>query len=116
MCAIAGFVGLDGSGSTVSKMLASMKRRGPDDIGCYSCENCTLLHARLAVIDIAGGKQPMGVTWAGEQYEIVYNGELYNTQDLRRELLDLGHRFLGHSDTEVVLHSYAQWGEECGRC
>ena len=113
MCAISGFVGLDGSGSTVSKMLATMKRRGPDDSGSYADGDCTLLHARLAVIDITGGKQPMGVTWAGERYEIVYNGELYNTQDLRRELLDLGHRFLGHSDTEVVLHSYAQWGEEC---
>ena len=113
MCAIAGFVGLDGSGSTVSKMLATMKRRGPDDSGSYADGDCTLLHARLAVIDITGGKQPMGVTWAGEQYEIVYNGELYNTQELRRELMDLGHRFLGHSDTEVVLHSYAQWGGEC---
>ena len=76
-----------------------MKRRGPDDSGSYADGDCTLLHARLAVIDITGGKQPMGVTWAGEQYEIVYNGELYNTQELRRELMDLGHRFLGHSDT-----------------
>ena len=113
MCAISGIVGLDGHGSTVLKMLDTMKRRGPDDSGCYVGGDCTLLHTRLAVIDIAGGKQPMGLSWAGEQYEIVYNGELYNTQDVRRQLIELGHQFLGHSDTEVVLHSYTQWGEGC---
>jgi asparagine synthase (glutamine-hydrolysing) len=54
----------------------------------------------------------MALDWAGEHYVLVYNGELYNTEGLRRELLALGHSFFGHSDTEVVLHSFAQWGEE----
>lgn len=97
----------------MEKMLATMLRRGPDDTGRYTGENCTLLHARLAVIDLAGGRQPMGCDHAGEHFEIVYNGELYNTEQIREELYRLGHQFLGHSDTEVVLHSYAQWGERC---
>ena len=53
----------------------------------------------------------MSFMWAGEWYTIVYNGELYNTSEIRRELEKLGHIFAGHSDTEVVLHAYAQWGE-----
>ena len=97
----------------MEKMLATMLLRGPDDTGRYTGENCTLLHARLAVIDLAGGRQPMGCDHAGEHFEIVYNGELYNTEQIREELYRLGHQFLGHSDTEVVLHSYAQWGERC---
>ena len=71
------------------------------------------MHSRLAIIDPAGGQQPMEIAWHGESYVLVYNGELYNTEDLRRELTGLGHRFTGHSDTEVVQHSYAQWGEDC---
>lgn len=55
----------------------------------------------------------MTLHWAGETYTLVYNGELYNTHEVRRELLALGHKFGGHSDTEVVLHAYAQWGEQC---
>ena len=55
----------------------------------------------------------MMLNWVGEHYCLVYNGELYNTQELRAELLKLGHSFLGHSDTEVVLHAYAQWGADC---
>ena len=94
-------------------MLQTMARRGPDDRGAYTDGNCVLLHTRLAVIDPAGGHQPMGVDFGGEHYQIVYNGELYNTPELRRELESLGHAFAGHSDTEVVLRSYAQWGETC---
>ena len=113
MCAIAGLIGLKAEDAVVHKMLATMERRGPDAKGIHRSPGCTLLHARLAIIDPEGGKQPMSLSWKGEYYTLVYNGELYNTGELRRELERLGHGFLGHSDTEVVLHSYAQWGKEC---
>ncbi len=113
MCAIAGFIGLDENKQTEEAMLATMTRRGPDAVGHMSLPGCTLLHARLAVIDPTGGRQPMTLDWAGETYTLVYNGELYNTPEVRRELERLGHAFLGHSDTEVVLHAYAQWGKHC---
>ena len=113
MCAIAGMISLPKGFDIQRKMLATMTRRGPDAKGAYENALCCLLHARLAIIDPAGGQQPMALSWAGERYVLVYNGELYNTEEVRQELLKEGHRFLGHSDTEVVLHSYAQWGEEC---
>ena len=113
MCGIAGFVGLRAEDHICGRILRTMARRGPDDSGVWQREECTLLHARLAIIDPEGGKQPMEMCHAGENYIIVYNGELYNTLELRKELEKLGHQFSGHSDTEVVLHSYARWGEEC---
>lgn len=113
MCAIAGAVGIRVEERTERRMLDTMVRRGPDGEGCFRRGDCCLLHRRLAVIDPRGGAQPMSLTWAGEEYILVYNGELYNTASLRRELEGLGHRFLGHSDTEVVLHAYAQFGEGC---
>ena len=90
-----------------------MQRRGPDGRGRYAQPGCTLLHSRLAIIDPAGGSQPMTLDWGQEAYVLVYNGELYNSEEIRSELLKLGHRFSGHSDTEVVLHAYAQWKEGC---
>ena len=113
MCAIAGLVGLPVRPDTVQKMLTTMERRGPDGNGVYAGDGCTLLHARLAIIDPSGGAQPMTLEWAGERYTLVYNGELYNTQELRGMLEGFGHHFSGHSDTEVVLHAYAQWGGDC---
>ena len=113
MCAIAGIIGLTADEKTLGAMLQSMHRRGPDAEGIYSAEEATLLHARLIIRDPEGGKQPMHLTWAGEKYTIVYNGELYNTEEIRKELEEAGHTFLGYSDTEVVLHAYAQFGEGC---
>ena len=113
MCAIAGILGLPCCPGIAQEMLKTMAHRGPDGNGVYQEGECTLLHARLAVIDLMGGQQPMGVSWAGERYILIYNGELYNTQELRRELENLGHSFLGHSDTEVLLHAFCQWGEGC---
>ena len=113
MCAIAGIIGLPITQQDIHSMLETMRPRGPDGVGSYQKKECTLLHARLAVIDPAGGAQPMELTYAGETYWIVYNGELYNTQEVRRDLEALGHEFLGHSDTEVVLHAYAQWQHAC---
>ena len=89
-----------------------MHRRGPDGNGVAMTAGVCLLHARLAIIDPAGGQQPMRLTWQGEEYTLIYNGELYNTREIRTELESLNHEFLGHSDTEVVLHAFAQWGEE----
>lgn len=113
MCGIAGMIGLPTSKDISNRMLATMARRGPDDSGEYSHMDCTLLHSRLAVVDIDGGRQPMTLSWGNEMYAMVYNGELYNTQDIRRQLLREGHNFKGHSDTEVLLHAYVQWGEAC---
>ena len=113
MCAIAGIIGLTADEKTLGAILQSMHRRGPDAEGIYSAGEATLLHARLIIRDPEGGKQPMHLTWAGEKYTIVYNGELYNTEEIRKELEEAGHTFLGYSDTEVVLHAYAQFGEGC---
>lgn len=113
MCAIAGVLDLTADAQSVEKMLETMARRGPDGKGIYQEPHCLLLHTRLAIIDPQGGQQPMILEYAGERYTLVYNGELYNTQELRRELLSLGHSFSGHSDTEVILHSYVQWGSDC---
>ena len=113
MCAISGFLHLPSDETILQKMLSSMTHRGPDSNGIFRQGEVVLLHTRLAVMDPKGGKQPMQLSWEGETYTIVYNGELYNTLELRRELESLGHSFFGHSDTEVVLHAYAQWGENC---
>ena len=113
MCGIAGLLGIRAEETELQTMERTMERRGPDGKGRYQENGCTLLHARLAIIDPAGGAQPMKLNWAGMTYVLTYNGELYNTEELRRELLALGHTFSGHSDTEVVLHSYAQWGADC---
>ena len=113
MCAIAGMIHQKTDEEICGKILKTMVRRGPDDCGVYRNEECTLLHARLTIIDPEGGAQPMELDWAGEHFVLVYNGELYNTREIRRELEKTGHIFSGHSDTEVVLHAYCQWGENC---
>ena len=113
MCAISGVIDLPLNDQNRSQMLNTMKPRGPDATGIYQKDGCTLLHARLAVIDPEGGAQPMGIDYGDERSWIVYNGELYNTNEVRRDLEALGHVFLGHSDTEVALHAYAQWQETC---
>ena len=113
MCAIAGMIGLRYDEKIIQKMLRSMARRGPDGNGVAMTSGTCLLHTRLAIIDAEGGKQPMQLSWQGKHYTLVYNGELYNTNELRRELERNGHVFEGYSDTEVLLHAYAQWGEEC---
>ena len=113
MCAIAGMIDLKRNVPVMETMLGTMLRRGPDDAGIFESGRCCLLHTRLAVIDPENGHQPMTLKWAGEEYIISYNGELYNTDELRRELSALGHRFRTKSDTEVILAGYAQWGAAC---
>ncbi len=111
MCAIAGILDLPIDIEKIAAMLETMRRRGPDGKGYYQHHALALLHTRLSIIDPSGGAQPMILDWGEERYVISYNGELYNTLELRRELQALGHSFYGHSDTEVLLHGYAQWKE-----
>ena len=113
MCAIAGILGLPFDSKILDSLLSTMTHRGPDGSGSYMERRCCLLHTRLSIIDPAGGAQPMSLYWAGNEYVITYNGELYNTLELRNALQTLGHEFVTSSDTEVVLHAYAQWKEEC---
>ena len=118
MCGIAGQVGRDPR--TIQRRYAAycamqqtLARRGPDQRGMYICGAAALIHARLAVVDLENGLQPMQLDWQGETYVLVYNGELYNTPELRAALAARGHSFNGHSDTEVLLHAFAEWGANC---
>ena len=113
MCAIAGMIGLLLTTDSLEWMLRSMAHRGPDGAASYVSSEAALLHSRLAIIDPAGGGQPMHLTWQGEHYVLVYNGELYNTPELRHTLERMGHEFQTHSDTEVLLHAYAAFGKDC---
>ena len=113
MCAIGGVLGAVPQEQILNEMLETMSCRGPDGRGKSIWPDGALLHTRLAVMDPEGGRQPMELNWAGERYVLVYNGELYNTAQLRRELEKQGHQFQTHCDTEVVLHAYAQYGADC---
>lgn len=117
MCGIAGWFSEKGSLESKRDIINSMSqtlcRRGPDEHGTYLDKNVCLMHRRLTVIDPATGKQPMSEQKNGKYATIVYNGELYNTEELRKELINCGFTFVGHSDTEVLLNSYLHWGEKC---
>ena len=92
-------------------MIASIRYRGPDDVGIYSNGPVGLAHARLSIIDLTGGHQPMSI--ANGSLWITFNGEIFNYVELREELTKKGHRFATHSDTEVLLHLYQEEGERC---
>lgn len=117
MCGIAGLVNFDESimqdKYILEKMIKTLTRRGPDSEGTYISQNVMLGHRRLIVVDPEGGVQPMTKTVHGKKYTLVYNGELYNTDDLRDELKKYGYDFDSYSDTEVLLTSYIQWGSNC---
>ncbi len=94
-------------------MTKTMARRGPDASGVWIDRHVGLGHRRLAVIDLAGGVQPMQAEELGQTtVSLIYTGEVYNFVELRDELKQLGHQFKTRSDTEVVLRGYLQWGEE----
>lgn len=117
MCGIAGWFdkNLDMSQKTeiLNKMSQTLDKRGPDENGLYINRNLALIHRRLVVIDRENGKQPMVVSHKSNKYVIVYNGELYNTDELREELRADGFHFRGHSDTEVVLKTYIKYKSKC---
>ncbi len=110
MCGIAGMAG-DGNEALARAMTDALAHRGPDGAGHYVGQDVVLGHRRLSIIDLATGAQPM--SYAEGAFWISYNGEVYNYLELRAELEGLGHAFATHSDTEVVLAAYAQWGESC---
>ncbi|MBQ4573090.1 MAG: asparagine synthase (glutamine-hydrolyzing) [Clostridia bacterium] len=116
MCGIAGEVSYSQSviknKDSFLRMQKVLEPRGPDQKGLYLNDNAALIHSRLAVIDIENGIQPMTVKYGENKYTIVYNGELYNTDEVRNELLESGHKFYTNSDTEVILKAYVQWNDE----
>ncbi|MGH8031993.1 MAG: asparagine synthase (glutamine-hydrolyzing) [Luteimonas sp.] len=117
MCGITGWVDFNSDltqeTQTLEAMVETMKRRGPDGSGTWTDAHVALGHRRLAVIDLAGGAQPMeSPERSGKNLPravITYNGEVYNFRELREELKALGHQFATNSDTEVILRAYLQW-------
>jgi asparagine synthase (glutamine-hydrolysing) len=115
MCGICGIIEFDHS--SVSKkdliaMMGEMKHRGPDDEGYFIEDDIGLGFVRLSILDLSiAGHQPMFSD--DERYIVVFNGEIYNYIEIRQQLIAKGHVFKSHSDTEVLLKSYIEWGEEC---
>ncbi|MCK5127019.1 MAG: asparagine synthase (glutamine-hydrolyzing) [candidate division Zixibacteria bacterium] len=115
MCGIAGYFKLKGKATPdrelITRMVNAIKHRGPDEFGAYFDNVCSLGQARLSIIDLSTGSQPLcnedGTIW------ISFNGEIYNYIELRPELEKLGHVFKTQSDTEVIVHAYEQWGRDC---
>lgn len=115
MCGIIGFINLKQNlenekyKDVLYDMTNEIKKRGPDEDGYFYSQHCMFSHKRLIVVDPEGGKQPMSFTYQNNTYTLIYNGQLYNTEDLRKELIEKGFTFEGHSDTEVLLKSYICW-------
>jgi asparagine synthase (glutamine-hydrolysing) len=117
MCGIAGWLDFDhnliGQTDAIRAMTQTMACRGPDDEGMWVTSQVALGHRRLAVIDLAGGRQPMPADEEGHRLAVLtYSGEVYNFRELRADLASRGHQFRTRSDTEVVLRSYLEWGED----
>ncbi len=116
MCGIVGFVNykkdLSNDKNVLKGMTACLSNRGPDEDGFYINQNVALGHKRLIVIDPDGGKQPMVEKYTYGEYAIVYNGQIYNTKELRNTLLENGFTFNGHCDTEVLLKAYIHYGKD----
>lgn len=121
MCGIAGFCDFsqrfDTDQGRFSKIVEAMgetlKRRGPDDSGVFVDRHVAFAHRRLAVVDLLGGIQPMKKRHGENEFVIVYNGEIYNTEEVRKGLMERGWEFATTSDTEVVLTSYMEYGPDC---
>jgi len=116
MCGISGLINRRGNRvdpGTLEAMIAPLSHRGPDGKGIFLGAGAGLAHARLSIIDLAGGAQPMST--ADGSLWITFNGEIFNYLELRDELIQKGHRFATRSDTEVILHLYQEEGEDCVR-
>jgi asparagine synthase (glutamine-hydrolysing) len=117
MCGVSGWVdfskNIRNESITLEIMANTLAKRGPDETNLWLDTHVGLGHKRLIVVDPEGGKQPMTKQKDGDDYTICYNGELYNTEDIRKVLLTKGYSFKGHSDTEVLLTAYIEWAEEC---
>lgn len=113
MCGFVGFTNFKRNVSNDIEILKNMNqtlsKRGPDEDGYYVKNNVALAHKRLIVIDPEGGKQPMVEKLSFGEFSIVYNGQIYNTKELRKVLLDNGFIFNGHSDTEILLKAYIHY-------
>lgn len=112
MCGITGYIKLSESATVTDGVLEQMNQaqfhRGPDEGDQYIDQHVGLAHRRLSIIDLSSGQQPMFSQ--DEQYVLIFNGEIYNFQEVRTELEQLGHQFKTHSDTEVILQAYIEWG------
>lgn len=117
MCGIVGWIDWENDlrrqTAILKNMMDTLANRGPDASGMWVSRHVALGHRRLIVVDPEGGGQPMERKIEGKSFVIVYNGELYNTRELRDQLKDLGYEFQSYSDTEALLVSYIEWGPEC---
>ncbi|MCP3178128.1 asparagine synthase (glutamine-hydrolyzing) [Desulfuromonas sp. KJ2020] len=111
MCGIFGIVSPGIDQGFLERATTTLAHRGPDDAGYYRDDHIGLGHRRLSIIDLSGGHQP--IFNEDRTRAIICNGEIYNHEEIRERLLALGHRFSTRSDTEVVLHAYEEWGEDC---
>ena len=108
MCGISGLANW-GDAEILARMTHVQAHRGPDDSGVYRDDHACLGFRRLAIVDLVGGHQPLanedGTIW------VVFNGEIYNFADIRIDLERQGHVFRTHTDTEVIVHAYEEWGD-----
>jgi asparagine synthase (glutamine-hydrolysing) len=115
MCGLVGIFDLSGAGNIDRDLLSRMNEtqfhRGPDEGGLHAEPGVGLGHRRLSIIDLSSGQQPLFNE--DNSVVVVFNGEIYNFQEVAKELVECGHQFRTHSDTEVIVHGWEEWGEDC---
>lgn len=117
MCGIVGWSNLKNNirdySDIMDEMIDTLKLRGPDSAGLKTYNHALMGHRRLIIVDPTGGMQPMTKIINNKEYTICYNGELYNTEEVRADLISKGYKFESYSDTEVLLTSYIEYGQKC---
>nr|WP_295762127.1 asparagine synthase (glutamine-hydrolyzing) [uncultured Intestinibacter sp.] len=117
MCGIVGWSNLKNNirdySDIMDEMIDTLKLRGPDSAGLKTYNHALMGHRRLIIVDPTGGMQPMTKIINNKEYTICYNGELYNTEEVRSDLISKGYKFDSYSDTEVLLTSYIEYGQKC---